>query len=68
MQDRQQQYKAFLESEFGIHVVKSLENMSNSLIREAQAATTADNGYGLIKEAAGVIKVIDYFKTGSVLK
>jgi len=68
MQDRQPQYEAFLKSEFGKHFIESLEKLNNSLIREAQKAETADVAYGLIKEASGVIKVIDHIKVGSILK
>lgn len=68
MQNRQQQYEAFIKSDFGKFFIETLENLSMTLVREAQSAKTADEGYGLIKESSGVIKVIDHIRTGSVLK
>jgi hypothetical protein len=68
VQDRQLQYDAFVKSEFGKHFLETLQKLSDTLIREAQTAQTADVAYGLIKESSGVIKVIDHIKVGSVLK
>ena len=67
MQDRKEQYEAFMKSEFGIYIIKTLGEISDALLHEAAQKNTADEAYGLIKEAGGVIKAIEHFKTGSVL-
>lgn len=64
MADWKTQYETFMKSEFGKHVIETLEGMAEQSIREATKQPTADLAYGLIKEAGGVIKAVDHFKTG----
>lgn len=63
--DRQEQYKAFLKSDFGRHMISELKNLQAILQDEAAAQTTAEAGFGLLKESRGVIKALELFSTGA---
>lgn len=57
------EFKAFLESPLGVEMIRSLrEDLHGSLITSAQDAESIEKGYGLLKEAAGVIKVLDHLQ------
>ena len=50
-----------MKSPLGEEMIRSIkEDLYENLLREAQKETTADSAFGLLKEASGVIKVIDH--------
>ena len=59
--DWSEQFKSFADSALGKEILRALkEDLHDNLIREAQTAKNADSAFGLLKEASGVIKVVDY--------
>lgn len=56
-----------MNSALGKELVRSItEDLYANLLRDAQAQTTADTAFGLLKEASGVIKVVDHLRFLSV--
>lgn len=56
-----------LNSDFGKEVVRTLtEDLHNSIIEDARKAKNAEQAYGLIKEASGVIKAIEHLQFRAV--
>jgi hypothetical protein len=41
-------------------MVRELTNLHDTLVRQAQAAESAETAFGLLKEAGGVIKTLDH--------
>ncbi|MBA3678776.1 hypothetical protein H0W80_01085 [Candidatus Saccharibacteria bacterium] len=65
--DWSNEINGFVNSAMGKEIMRSLkEDLHDNLIRQAQEAKTADSAFGLLKEAAGVIKVLDHVRFLSV--
>ena len=63
-----EQLKNFMNSPLGKEMVRTLkEDLRESLIREAEASTSQEKAYGLLKEAGGVIKSIDHLMAIAVM-
>ncbi len=61
MDDQTEQFKSFFESPLGRELKRALkEDLHDNLIKEAQKALTAEEAYGLLKEAGGVIKAMEH--------
>lgn len=61
MDDLSEQFKSLMSSKLGEELVRSLrEDLHDSIIRDAQKATSQETAYGLLKEASGVIKSIEH--------
>lgn len=61
MDDSIKELKGFLSSAEGRKALLSLkENLHDNLVRDAQRELTPDSAFGLLKEAAGVIKSIEH--------
>jgi len=60
-EDWSNDFNGLFNSALGKELLRSLkEDKHDSLIREAERATSADSAYGLIKEASGVMLAIEH--------
>lgn len=60
-------FKSLLESDLGKELVRTLrEDLYASIIEDASKADSQEKAYGLLKQASGVIKVIDHLQFRSV--
>ena len=63
MDDYSPQVKSFLNSAMGKEMMRSLkEDLHDTLILNAQEADDPNTAYGLLKEASGVIKVMNHIR------
>jgi hypothetical protein len=63
MDDLSNQFQSLLNSPLGKELIKSLqEDLHGSLIADAEKAETQEKAYGLLKEAAGVIKAVGHIQ------
>lgn len=60
-------YKSLLSSPLGEDMLKQLNVLHDSLITEAESAEDPNTAFGLLKQAAGVIKAIGHLKFLSVV-
>lgn len=61
--DYSELFDSFLKSDLGKELVRTLkEDLHDSLVAEAQRARHAEDAYGLLKEASGVIKSIEHLQ------
>lgn len=65
--DWSNEFNGFMNSALGKEMMRSLkEDLHDTIIREAQKAESSDTAFGLLKEASGVIKVMDHIRFLSV--
>lgn len=68
MDDHSEAFASFLKSPLGIELVRTLqEDLHDNLVKEAENAKTQESAYGLLKQASGVIKVIEHLQFRSVI-
>ena len=61
--DWSNQFNSLLSSPLGKELLRTLkEDLHDGLILDAQKADNADNAFGLLKEASGVIKVVNHLR------
>ena len=47
------------------HLVKQMYLMHDELIKKAQKSSDPNESFGLLKQASGIIKVLDHIKTNT---
>lgn len=62
-----QEFNSLLSSPLGKELIRELESKHDSLILDAQSKSTAENAFGLLKEASGVKLAIGHIKFLSVI-
>lgn len=61
------QFRTLLSSPLGAELLRTLrEDVHDGLIGEAEAAKSSESAFGLLKQAAGVIKSIEHLQFLSV--
>lgn len=59
-------FEGLLSSPFGDELIRTLkEDLHDNLIKEAEQTYDQESAFGLIKEASGVIKVIEHLQVRS---
>ena len=58
-----QDYKDLFRNPTAKHLVNHLYKVHDSLVREAQRSNDPNESFGLLKQASGIIKVLDHIKT-----
>jgi hypothetical protein len=56
------EYKSLFSSPLGKHLLNELAIVKQRLQDDASEAQTAENAFGLLREAGGVIKAIDHLQ------
>ena len=51
------------DNKAALHLVQQMYRMHDDLLRKAQKSNDPDEAFGLLKEAGGIIKVLDHIKT-----
>lgn len=68
MADWSPQIKSLLSSPLGIEIIRTLtEDLRLSIIEDAEKASTPDEAFGLLKEARGVIRVVEQLSSIAAL-
>jgi len=60
--DFTEEYRCLWGSGLGKDILRALDELHSSIITDAQAAETAEKGYGLLKEASGVMLAVSHLK------
>lgn len=61
-------FESFVKSPLGVELLRALkEDVHDSLIQKAEAATSMESSYGFTMQAAGVIKTIEHITSRAVL-
>lgn len=60
--DFTEEYKGLWQSALGRKIINDLHELHDSKVTEAEKANTSDSGYGLLKEASGVMLSISHLK------
>lgn len=64
MSDFSSEFKSFLNSPLGKEFERTLmEDLQMSIIQDAQRAESQDSAFGLLKESAGVIRVVEHLRS-----
>lgn len=68
MGDWSNQFKSLLSSPLGAELVRTLtEDLHDSIIQDAERATTQETAFGLLREARGVIRVVEHLNSIAAL-
>ena len=68
MDDFSEAFSGFLKTPLGVELIRTIkEDLHDNLVREAENSLSQENSYGLIKEASGVIKVLEHLQYRSVV-
>lgn len=57
-----EEYRALFNSPLGADIIRSLKDLHDSLIVDGEASEQSDKGYGLLKEASGVMLAVSHLK------
>lgn len=60
--DYTEEYKALWSSPFGANILGTLDSLHSSLITDAEKAEALEKGYGLLKQASGVMLAVSHLK------
>lgn len=63
MDDWSVQFKSLLSSPLGEEMKRELQKLHDSIVDEAQKATSQENAFGLLKQARGVIRCVEHLHT-----
>lgn len=62
MADWSEQFKSLLSSPLGEELLRELNVRHDLLVKDAEDAQTQETAFGLLKQAAGVIKAVEHLK------
>lgn len=60
--DFSEEYKALWASPFGSDILRTLDELHSSMITDAEKADSLERGYGLLKQASGVMLAVSHLK------